>query len=359
MEAFAPFLISDRSAALEPNKLERLRGILAMPRRILITTHHKPDADALGSSLGLAGLLEALGHEVFVVSPTDYPRFLNWMPKADQVVEYSEGGQARAHELANWAEYIFCLDFSSISRINDFGPVIMAASATKIMVDHHLAPEALADADLTFWDPEAAATAELIFLIAEALGLHGYISPEVANCLYAGLMTDTGSFRHPSTTPRVHEIAAALMRAGSDAARVHRLIFDNNSEQRLRFMGFALSSKMTVLPQYRTAYFSITAAELKQFDMKTGDTEGVVNFALSLENIVLAAIIIDRTELVRMSFRSAGAFDVNVLARTHFEGGGHRNASGGRSTDTLETTVERFVTLLDTYKNELAETIKA
>lgn len=329
-----------------------LKELLREPRRIFITTHHKPDADALGSSLGLAGYLRKKGHHVTVVTPSDYPDFLSWMPGNEDVVVYEPGrNDRRVQEIIRESDVLFCLDFSALSRIHELGALVQASPATKVLIDHHEQPEPFAD--LAFSFPSAAATAELVFEIIRDLGDQALITPAIGECLYAGIMTDTGSFRHPSTSRNVHMIIAELLDAGINLSAVHRRIYDSHSEERLRFLGFVLKDKLTVLREYNTAYIAITADELKQYHSKTGDTEGLVNFALSIEGIVFAAILIDRVNAVKISFRSVGEFSVSEFSRRHFNGGGHHNAAGGISYEQLEPTVQRFLALLPEYQSQL------
>ncbi|GAB3841850.1 DHH family phosphoesterase [Hymenobacter jeollabukensis] len=329
-----------------------LKELLREPRRIFITTHHKPDADALGSSLGLAGYLRKKGHHVTVVTPSDYPDFLSWMPGNEDVVVFEPGrNDRRIQDILRESDVLFCLDFSALSRIHELGEYVRASHATKVLIDHHEQPEPFADIAFSF--PSAAATAELVFEIIRDLGDQALITPEIGECLYAGIMTDTGSFRHPSTSRNVHMIIAELLDAGINLSAVHRRIYDSHSEERLRFLGFVLKDKLRVLREYNTAYIAITADELKQYHSKTGDTEGLVNFALSIEGIVFAAILIDRVNAVKISFRSVGEFSVSEFSRRHFNGGGHHNAAGGISYEPLEPTVQRFLSLLPDYQAQL------
>ena len=332
--------------------ISELKELLAQPRRIFITTHHKPDADALGSSLGLAGYLRKKGHSVTVVTPSDYPDFLAWMPGNDEVVVYEpRQNDAQVRDIINRAEVLFCLDFSCLGRISELGEYVRAAPGTKVLIDHHQEPEDFAQLD--FSNPKAAATAELVFEVIRDLGDQDLIDTGIGESLYAGIMTDTGSFRHPSTSRNVHLIIAELLNAGINLSDVHRRIYDSHSEERLRFLGFVLKDKLTVLREYNTAYIAITAEELRQYHSKTGDTEGLVNFALSIEGIVFAAILIDRTQAVKISFRSVGSFSVSEFSRQNFSGGGHHNAAGGISHDSLDATVERFLGLLPEYQAQL------
>ncbi|MBC6606822.1 DHH family phosphoesterase [Hymenobacter sp. BT188] len=332
--------------------ISALKELLAQPRQIFITTHHKPDADALGSSLGLAGYLRKKGHHVTVVTPSDYPDFLAWMPGNEDVIVYdARRNDAQVREIIGTAEVIFCLDFSCLGRINELGTYIRNAPGIKVLIDHHLEPENFADLD--FSNPKAAATAELVFEVIRDLGDQDMIDVGIGESLYAGIMTDTGSFRHPSTSRNVHLIIAELLDAGIDLSSVHRRIYDSHSEMRLRFLGFVLKDKLVVLPEYNTAYIAITQDELRQYQSKTGDTEGLVNFALSIEGVVFAAVLIDRGQAVKISFRSVGGFSVNEFARQHFQGGGHLNASGGISYESLDDTVQRFLSLLPQYQTKL------
>jgi phosphoesterase RecJ-like protein len=335
---------------------EAFKDYIKSPRKIVITTHHKPDADALGSSLGLAGYFIKKGHKVTVISPTDYPDFLNWMKGNEDVLVFSEGDEEKSKVAINESELIFCLDFSSLNRINELGELVSAASADKVLIDHHLDPDDFAK--YTLWSTQAAATAELIHQLINDLGDGDLIDKGIAESLYAGIMTDTGSFKHPNTTKNVFAVCADLIDKGADVAKVAKLIYDTNSVNRVKFLGYALNEKLKIITELNTAYFAITAKDLQKFNSKTGDTEGLVNYALSIEGIKFAAVIIDRTEAIKISFRSVGDFSVNEFARKNFEGGGHKNAAGGISYLSLEDTVKKFEDLLQENKNELSTKIK-
>ena len=332
-------------------RIEQFKKLIDSPKKIVIITHYKPDADALGSSLALAAYFKAKRHEVSVISPSDYPDFLYWMEGNSEVIDFEDGKEAVCKTLIEAADLIFCVDFNSLKRINSLGEMVLNAGAKKVLVDHHLEPERFADYEL--WDIKAAASAELVYNLIVDLGDRHMITPSIAECLYAGIMTDTGQFKHPNTTKNVHLVTADLMDLGADVSKVGALIYDNNSLDRLKFIGFALSKKLTVLPEYRTAYFAISEKELKRFNFKTGDTEGLVNYALSLKNVVLAAVIIERPDVNRISLRSKGNFSVNNFAREHFNGGGHSNAAGGTSHEGLEKTVKKFISILEKYRKEL------
>lgn len=336
--------------------LEAFKSVLSTPKRIVITTHHKPDADALGSSLGMSGFLKKLGHEVTIITPTDYPDFLNWMKGNDDVIVFNEGNEKRSEKLVQDAELIFCLDFSSLHRINELGEMVRNSAGKKVLIDHHLEPEDFAE--FVHWSTEAAATAQLVFTLFRDMGKLDLMDKSIAEALYAGILTDTGAFKHSNTTREVFEICAELITYGADVSKVSKLVYDTNSLDRVRFLGYALHEKLVVKMDYATAYFAITAEELKRFNSRTGDTEGLVNYALSIKGIKLAAVIIDRTEAIKISFRSLGDFSVNTFARKYFDGGGHRNAAGGKSYLPLEETVKKFEELLEKHKEELTSNIE-
>jgi bifunctional oligoribonuclease and PAP phosphatase NrnA len=331
--------------------ISAFREYLDQPRKAIILTHVKPDADALGSSLGLARYLKKKGHTVHVITPSDYPDFLGWMPGNNEVVIFQKEKPQAAQKLISQADIVFCLDFSSLNRINELGEMVRASTAKKVLIDHHLEPEKFADFEQ--WDDTAASTAELVYQLIDQLGDKGLIDAPLADCLYAGIMTDTGGFRHSNTNYKVFNIAGALVASGADPSKVSKLIYDTNTVERLRLMGYVLSEKLQVLPEYRTAYITLSSEDLKKFASQTGDTEGLVNYGLSIKGIKLSVLLSDRKENIKLSFRSLGDFSVNDLARKHFNGGGHRNAAGGQTNLTLEQTLQKFMDLLPQYKEEL------
>lgn len=325
--------------------------LLTAPRRIVITTHHKPDGDALGSSLGLYHWLKKKNHQVEVIVSSDFPSFLDWMPGREEVISYPEKPEL-SEKLLNEAEIIFCLDYSALSRTNILEPLIANASGQKWMIDHHLDPEDFAS--LTYWDSNAAATAQLIYtFIAEVMNGKDEVDSNIATCLYAGIMTDTGSFRFRSTTAAVHHIIANLIEAGARNWEIHEHIYNSGTERRLKFLGYCLLNCLEVIPEYNTAIFAVSKEDLAQFDVSTGDTEGLVNYALSIKGIRLAALIIDRTELIKLSLRSIGEVPCNEICKKHFNGGGHLNASGGSSSEDLASVVNQLKSILPEYKDLL------
>lgn len=331
--------------------IQAFRDYLSQARKAVILTHFNPDADALGSSLGLARYLKKKGHTATVITPSEFPDFISWMPQSRDVVVFKKDKAEKCRQLIREADVIFCLDFSSLNRINELGEMVRNAGGKKVLVDHHLEPEKFADFEQ--WDGTAASTAELIYQLIVELGDKDTVDSDLADCLYAGIMTDTGGFRHSNTNHKVFRIASELVERGANPYQVSKLIYDTNTIERLRLMGYVLSEKLQVLPEYRTAYIVLSADELKRFSTQTGDTEGLVNYGLSIKGIKLSVMISDRKENIKLSMRSLGSFSVNEMARTYFGGGGHRNAAGGQTNLTLDQTVKQFLDLLPLYKDQL------
>jgi phosphoesterase RecJ-like protein len=330
-----------------------LTELLAQPQKIVITTHHKPDGDAMGSSLGLYNYLIQQGHHVKVITPTDYPQFLDWMPGNGEVIIYTEQKTAADILIAD-AKLIFCLDFNALSRINEMGVEVGKSPAVKVMIDHHLEPEDFDD--YRYWDINACATAQLVYtFIVHELNNSKLINKDVATCLYTGIMTDSASFSLPNTTSAVHRIIADLIDAGAVNYHIHDLVYNNSTENRLRFLGTCLSQRLEVLYEYNTAIITVSKEDLENYGIVTGDTEGIVNYALSIAGIRLAAFIVERTDMVKLSLRSKGEFPANDICKKYFKGGGHRNAAGGISSGNLEQTVNQFKLILPEYKKLLIQ----
>ncbi len=320
--------------------ITELIPLLQTPRKIVIVMHQKPDADAMGSSLGLYHVLVSIGHQVTVISPTNWADWLGWMPGAGGVIDY-EFSTVKGNEILNQADWIFCLDFNILHRTRKMSEPIAKAPGIRILIDHHQQPQKEV---FTYGisDTSKSSASEMVFDFIESAGLGTKINTAVAKCLYAGVMTDTGSFRFSSASASVHRMVAVLKDTRMDHSKVHEDLFDNFLENRVRFIGHALLNRMEVLYEYNTALISIPWKDLVKYQIRTGDTEGLVNYPLTIQGIKFAALIIDRDEEIKCSFRSKGGFDVNQFARTYFEGGGHRNAAGGRSSETLDQTTQRF-----------------
>lgn len=332
-------------------KIEGVYALLQQPKKIVITTHQKPDGDAMGSSLGLYHFLIQLGHQVQVISPTNWASFLNWMPEVNKVIDFEEK-QHLSQQIVQEADIIFCLDFNTLVRLKHFGKYIQDASATKVLIDHHQQPQtevfAFGESDVT-----KSSTCEMVYDFIINSPNTNLLNLTIAQCLYTGVMTDTGSFRFASTTASVHKMVAQFKELGLNHTQIHDNVFDNFLENRLRFIGHCLLNRMEVIYEYNAALFSIPKTDLLKYDIKTGDTEGLVNYLQTIQGIKLAAIVIDRDEERKWSFRSKDNFDVNEFARKHFEGGGHKNASGGRSSGSLQETVKHFYTVIKEYEQEL------
>ncbi|MFN0202439.1 MAG: DHH family phosphoesterase [Bacteroidia bacterium] len=323
--------------------LQKVKQLLGSRKKIVITTHQRPDGDAMGSSLGLYHYLTQLGHNVTVIAPTDFAAFLKWMPSVGTVM-IGPFYQEKAKRFFQQTDIIFCLDFSHLSRVGEFDESVRDSPAFKIMIDHHIDPQDFAN--FQYWDEHASSTCELIYRFICDLGDRSMINQKVATCLYTGIMTDTGSFRFPATTPAVHRVVADLMETGIETHKIHEAIYDTNSENRIRFLGHCLSNCLTVLPEKRAAYISISKEVAQQFKIETGDAENIVNYALSIKGIDFATMMLENPDIIRLSFRSRGEFGVNTFA-ANFDGGGHFYASGGRSRLSLVETEQKFLTLLN------------
>lgn len=329
-----------------------IKKLLATPQNIVIIPHRNPDGDAIGSSLALYHFLKKK-HYVTVAAPNDYPEFLKWMPSSDEVKLFDKQNKQSKRAL-DGASIVFLLDFNALHRIgDDMQKTVELFKGTFIMIDHHQEPDT-SISDYIYSDTSICSTAQMVYHFLEMLDEVDKIDKDIASCLYAGIMTDTGSFRFPSTTSTTHRIIADLIDKGAKNAQIHNNIYDVNSYGRLQLLGRALSN-LKIEEKYRTAYITLSQAELNEFNFQKGDTEGVVNYALSLKGIIFAAIFIEDVEqkIIKMSLRSKGKFSVNKFARAHFNGGGHDNAAGGRSETTLEETVTNFVNLLPNYADEL------
>jgi bifunctional oligoribonuclease and PAP phosphatase NrnA len=319
-------------------------------KKIVITTHHRPDGDAMGSSLGLYNYLIQKNQNVSVIVPSDYPDFLKWMPGDSTVIAYEKNAQ-KADKIIAEAEIIFCLDFNWISRVEKMAPSVRNSKAIKILIDHHLDPEQIFDHSFSY--PDAGSTCELIYQFILAMEDRPMINKDVAECLYTGIMTDTQSFRFDTMKAETHRIIAKLMEAGAENYKIHERVYDTNTEDRLHLLGLALKDRLVVLPEYRTAYIALTQEELDKYNYQRGDTEGFVNYALSIDGIIMAAFFSPKDNDVKISFRSKNDFSVQELAVKHFEGGGHKHAAGGKSKLSLDKTVEKFVSILPEYKSLL------
>ncbi|NBR36344.1 MAG: bifunctional oligoribonuclease/PAP phosphatase NrnA [Chitinophagales bacterium] len=321
-----------------------LYSLLHQPQKVVITTHQKPDADAMGSSLALGHYLRKKGHEVSVISPTNWAGFVDWMPGTALVINYDQH-QQKSKQLLTQADLLFCLDFNIFHRTKSMTEVLYSLSCKKVLIDHHQEPDV---ASFTFGvsDTSKSSTCEMIYDFIVGANDADLIDQDIAECIYAGVVGDTGSFRFASAHAGVHAMVADLKRRGLDHGKIHEGLYDNFLENRLRFIGHVLLHRMEIFYEHNTALIAIPKSDLVKFNIRTGDTEGLVNYPQSIQGIRFAALVIDRDEERKWSFRSKGQFDCNTFARTYFEGGGHYNAAGGRSSQSLEETVATFKTVL-------------
>ncbi len=335
------------------NAISDIYPLLNQPRKVVITMHQKPDGDAMGSTLGLCHFLTQFGHEVQVISPTNWTSFLDWMPGVKQVLDF-DANQEKCKGIIHEAQWLFCLDFNTLSRTKNMEQVLAAAPGQRILIDHHQQPQTEV---FTYGlsDTGKSSTCEMVYDFIINSGFSEKLNLDIARCLYTGVMTDTGSFRFPATTASVHRMIATLKDLGMNHSPIHEDIYDNFLESRFRFIGNVLLNRLEIFYEYNTALIAVPHSDLLQFDIKTGDTEGLVNYPLGIQGIKLAAIIIDRGEERKMSFRSKGGFDVNEFARKYFNGGGHKNASGGGDkVKSLNQVVEEFKKAMEANRDQLS-----
>jgi bifunctional oligoribonuclease and PAP phosphatase NrnA len=313
--------------------------VLGRSKQAAIITHYNPDGDALGSSLGLARVLVNAGISARVIVPNTPPSFLHWMPGYGDVLVFDKQRTA-CEELIRGSDVLFVLDLNRPDRVGA-AEAALSLARVKVVIDHHRDPDGFAD--ILFSDITSPATSQMIVDLATDLSWTQHIDADAATCLYTGIMTDTGSFRFSSTTPHTLEVAAELMRRGAIPDRVFSAIMDDNTEDRMRLLGFALSERMTVRHDLGLAVISLRLEDLGRFNFQPGDTEGLVNYGLAIRGIRLAAFFMERKDLVKISLRSKGLLPVNEFLSAHFQGGGHMNAAGGQSAEKLDDTIARFM----------------
>tara|TARA_B100000497_G_scaffold7898_2_gene8178 strand:+ start:755 stop:1774 length:1020 start_codon:yes stop_codon:yes gene_type:complete len=330
-----------------------INKLLSTPKKIVVIGHKNPDGDAIGSSLGLCNFLKQKGHQLQVVMPNDFPEFLKWIPEASTIINYEQNFEDTKTAIEQ-AKIIFTLDFNALNRTGNLETELERATADFILIDHHQQPDDYAI--VTYSDVAMCSTSEMIFHFMEKLKGIQLLNKKIATQLYVGIMTDTGSFRFSATTATTHRVIANLIEAGAENDSIHQNVYDTNSPDRLKLLGTALNN-MVILPQFRTAYITISQNELNNNNFKKGDTEGFVNYALSMSGVIFAIIFIEnkKEDIVKISLRSKGDFSVNEFSRNHYNGGGHTNAAGGRSLKKLPETIEEFISILPLYKKELNE----
>lgn len=321
-----------------------IQQLLATPKKIAIIPHRSPDGDAMGSTLALYHFLLKLNHQPVVITPNDFPNFLAWLPGSETVLVY-ENDKVNCAKIIQEAEIVFTLDFNALHRTGEMEQVLNKVTVPMIMIDHHQKPDSYAT--YTYSDTIFGSTCEMIYNFITFLGHKDLIDKTIASCIYTGITTDSGSFRFPSTTGTTHRIVADLIDLGIDNSEIHNQLFDNNSYNRLQLLGRALQN-MKVFPEYQTSYITLSQKELDEFHYEKGDTEGIVNYGLTIKGIHFAAIFIEHRDenIIKISFRSQGSFDVNQFARDNFNGGGHINAAGGKSYESMKETIKKFENLI-------------
>jgi phosphoesterase RecJ-like protein len=329
---------------MKKEDIEIVKNLLASPKKIAIIPHRSPDGDAMGSTLALYHFLKKINHQPIVISPNDFPGFLAWLPGSESVLVY-ENEKESVTKVLQSAELVFTLDFNALHRTGEMEQVLQKMKVPFVMIDHHQKPDSYAI--VTYSDTSIGSTCQMIYEFISSLGKKDLLDKTIATCLYTGIMTDSGSFRFPSTTSTTHRIVADLIDLGVNNSEIHNLVFDDNSFNRLQLLGRALQN-MKVFPEYKTAYTTLSQNELDEFHYKKGDTEGFVNYGLTIKGINFAAIFIENRDenSIKISFRSQGEFDVNQFSRENFNGGGHINAAGGKSTLSMEETTKKFENLL-------------
>tara|TARA_Y100001933_G_scaffold67101_1_gene67498 strand:- start:528 stop:1520 length:993 start_codon:yes stop_codon:yes gene_type:complete len=328
--------------------MQELKNLLSAKQNVVITTHVNPDGDAIGSSVALLNFLIKMGHDVSVIVPNDYPDFLKWMKNDELIINYSNSKNESQDKIKN-ASLIFCLDFNNLNRINEIGDYISESKAKKVLIDHHLDPSDFYD--FKIHDVKASATAELVYNFLIELDSNA-VDKDISEALYTGILTDTGSFKF-SMSPKVHKIVSDLMIRGVNIGFINNKIYDSNSLDKLKLIGYALSEKLEVISNGNAAYIVLSRKDLKDHNFKKGDTEGLVNYALSISNVNMAVLIIETKERIKFSFRSIGQFSVNEFAKKYFNGGGHKNAAGGSLEDKLSVALEKFLKDISKYSKDL------
>lgn len=320
--------------------IQAIKELLATPKKIAIIPHRSPDGDAMGSTLGLYHFLLKLNHQPIVVAPNDFPNFLAWIPGSENVLVY-ENDKENVSKILKEQELVFTLDFNALHRTGEMENLLKELTVPMVMIDHHQLPDTYAV--VTYSDTNFGSTCEMVYNFIVNLGQKALIDKTIATCLYTGILTDSGGFKFPKTTGTTHRIVAEFIDLGVQNTEIPNLLFDNNSYESLQLLGRALQN-MKVIHEHKTAFISLSQKELDEFNYQKGDTEGIVNYGLSIKGIVFAAIFIEHRDenIIKISFRSQGTFDVNQFARTNFSGGGHINAAGGKSYDTLEHTIKKF-----------------
>lgn len=333
---------------IEQSKIDHFTKWFERADKIVIVSHVSPDGDAIGSSLGLYHFLESQDKDVTVIVPNAYPDFLKWMPGHKEILLYDRYKEY-ADKLIAEADVICCLDFNALKRIDNMAEAVASSPGRKVLIDHHLHPEDFCA--ITISHPEISSTSELVFRLICRMGYFSDITKAGAECIYTGMMTDTGGFTYNSNNREIYFIISELLSKGIDKDEIYRKVYNTYSESRLRLMGYVLSN-MHVYPDYNAALISLTKEEQSKFDYIKGDSEGFVNIPLSIKNVCFSCFLREDTEkpMIKISLRSVGKFPCNQLAAEFFNGGGHLNASGGEFMGTMEEAIKVFEAAIEKYK---------
>ena len=336
---------------MNPEQISAIHKLLKSPKNIIVIGHKNPDGDAIGSCLGLANFLRQNGHQVTTLMPNDFPKFLEWIPEVKDIIIFNQEVK-KSKEIIKKADIIFTLDFNELNRTGEVQKPLEEATCDFVLIDHHQQPGNYAT--VTYSDVTICSTSQMVYHFMESLNGIDLLNKEIATQLYTGIMTDTGSFRFPATTATTHRVIANLIENGAKNSEIHQHVYDTNSHDRLKLLGLALNN-LKILPAYNTAYITLSQLELSNHNFRKGDTEGFVNYALSISGVVFAAIFIENKSenIVKISLRSKGSFSVNEFSRSNFSGGGHTNAAGGKSYLSLDETVKEFINILPNYKKAL------
>jgi len=330
--------------------INSIKELLGSPKKIVITTHNLPDGDAMGSSLAVYNYLIQKGHATTIATPSNYPGFLKWLPGNNHVLNYYLDKEIIIERFEE-ADIMFCLDYNTPSRTKGLESLVTSFNGIKILIDHHPDPYDFCDYVLSV--VSSSSTAELIFEFISSLGDRNLINKDVAACIYTGILTDTGSFSYGSTSANAHFIAGEMIKDGADNLEIQESIFQSNTEDRIRLLGYAISEKLVVIKELNVAYIKLSMNDLDKFQFQQGDTEGLVNYGLSIKKVSLAVLMIEKGKSVKFSFRSSGNCPANLIAKEHFNGGGHRNAAGGECFSTLKEAENTFVAVISEYKDQL------
>jgi bifunctional oligoribonuclease and PAP phosphatase NrnA len=330
--------------------MNKLKDVLKSPAHILLVSHYNPDGDAIGSILALYHYLNKKGHKVSLLVPNDFPDFLKWMEDTDKIVVYYKH-QKIASKIISECDVIICADFNDVTRLRDLGPKLASSKAVKVLIDHHPEPDGIFKISIS--NTGSSSTAELVYKYICKAGDRQLIDNVIAECIYCGIMTDTGCFSFNSSNPETFHIVADLLTTGMNKDKIFNRVYDNFSYNRMKLLGYCLNKKMRVLPDYHAAYIYLTKKEIVKYHFKPGDSEGFVNLPFSIEGVNITALFLEKKDEIRISMRSRGGFAVNDFCEKYFEGGGHKNAAGGESHISMKKTIEKFEKLLELYRHEI------